>query len=199
MLKELFFKIFNNNDENEYEDIDNLEIKNSLKFCKSSIKGHRSSARRNFVFSIIGITSGMVIASISIIGIGNIFPQYGPNTVPSSTIIAVFAITVMVFGAFMALNRYHLNEIAKYEHYILAFRRLNIAGGINDKTCPILIALTNDPFSFTSHTKSKGSVSSPIPGHPTSDLTTIFLNKLLDNFELSKLKTTENKTESGTG
>lgn len=160
------------------------DLDTALNFCESRIAGHKSLATRNFIVALCGLFGGGVLCFQAI--------AFNDGTVQTSFAITFVALTVMVFGVFMALHRYHLNEVAKYEHYNLAFSRLNIArsfGGFGDgKDSPIIASLTTDAFNYVSGAASKNKVSSPMPGHPTSDLSAVVLNKLLEKIDFSASK-----------
>lgn len=155
------------------------DLETALMFCQSRIDGHKASANKNFIVAILGLTLGGVLCFQTVV--------FSSQTQTSFAITFV-ALTVMVFGVFMALHRYHLNEVAKYEHYKLAFSRLNIARGFGEEiNSPIITSLTTDAFNFTT-SSSKNRVSSPLPGHPTSDLSAVVLNKLLEKVEFTSGK-----------
>ena len=114
----------------------------------------------------------------------------------SAVLFGFFAIFVIVFSVFTAIYRFHLNEISKAEHYKLGFMRIRIAGA-NTKPAyqsEVRKALTEHAFAYEkpSHGLFKNKhVESPLPGHPTADITTHLLDKLLDKFELVERKPKE--------
>lgn len=83
--------------------------------------------------------------------------------------------------------RFFLKEISKQEHYLVGFHRIRIAG--NNSTTKyddeVKIALTHNAFNYENSTSNKKgkNVESPIPGHPTSDITTTLLNKIIDQLD----------------
>lgn len=111
----------------------------------------------------------------------------------NSVIFALLAIFAIVFGVLMAVYRFHLHEISKAEHYKIGFMRIRIAA---NNTSPgflseVRLALTDQVFSFQPSSSGlvKGKhVESPLPGHPTSDISAMVLDKLLDKFELVEKK-----------
>jgi hypothetical protein len=101
----------------------------------------------------------------------------------------LYGIFILVFGIVTSFYRYHLKEVSKYEHFLLGFHRIRIAGdhtktGYEDE---VKIALTKDAFTME-HKSILGKdkkVESPIPGHPTSDLSAAILSKLLEAVEIT--------------
>jgi hypothetical protein len=111
---------------------------------------------------------------------------------PESVLYGLFAIFVVVFGVLMAVYRFHLNEIARTEHYKMGFMRIRVAAknhsypGFNSE---VRVSLTNEAFTYnpSSVFSSKDKkVDSPLPGHPTSDLSAVLINKLLDGIDIKK-------------
>lgn len=101
-------------------------------------------------------------------------------------------IFVVVFGVVMAVYRFRLNEIAKATHYKIGFMRIRVAANNFDRdgfNTEVRQSLTERAFDYSASSllSSKGKqVESPLPGHPTSDIFAMFLNKLLEDFELKK-------------
>lgn len=119
---------------------------------------------------------------------------------PNSVLLGFFAIIIIVFSVIMSIYRFHLNEISKAEHYKIGFMRIRIAAS-NSKPqyqSEVRTALTERAFAYEapSHGLFKNKhIESPLPGHPTTDISAHLLDKLLDKFELveSKKKTEVNK------
>ena len=108
----------------------------------------------------------------------------------SNTVIYIlYGLFLLVFGVITSFYRFHLKEVAKFEHFLFGFERIRIAGnnsstGFDDE---VKISLSKD--AFTPETKiytkdKKKQMESPIPGHPTSDVLTAMLNKILENVEV---------------
>ena len=102
----------------------------------------------------------------------------------------LYGIFIILFSVLTSFYRFFLKEITKQEHYLIGFHRIRIAG--NNSTTKyddeVKIALTNNAFNYgnsTSNSKEKN-FESPIPGHPTSDITTTLLNKIMDKLEFKK-------------
>ncbi len=111
---------------------------------------------------------------------------------PDTLLYGIFAMFIIVFGVLMAVYRFHLNEISRSEHYKMGFLRVRVAANNHNlegfKT-EVRQALTDGAFAYTA-TSLIGSkdkkVESPLPGHPTSDISVILLNKLLEGMEPKK-------------
>ncbi len=99
----------------------------------------------------------------------------------------LYALFIIIFGVLTSFYRYHLKEISKLEQYYFGFLRIRIAGNNSLTGYDDLVkdSLTRDAFTFESPSKK---ITSPVPGHPGSDILTNFLNKLLDKFELTPKK-----------
>ena len=96
---------------------------------------------------------------------------------------------VLTFGITVALYRFHLTEIARNEQIKLGFWRIRIAAR---NTSPgfqteVRQSLTKDAFAFNRKAQSEKNkeVENPIPGHPTSDIATTILNKILENMDVN--------------
>jgi hypothetical protein len=100
----------------------------------------------------------------------------------------LYGIFILIFGVTASFYRFHLKEISKQEHYLTGFHRIRVAGN-NSKTKyddEVKISLTRNAFEFESSKNEK--VVNPIPGHPTSDLASTLLNKILDKLEFKEKK-----------
>lgn len=114
----------------------------------------------------------------------------GKPIVSDTMLYGVGAFLVVILGIIASTYRIHLREISKNEQYKLAFLRIRIAA--NNATTPgfdgeVRTALTRNPFdvypedlSFSRRRK----MESPIPGHPTTELATSILNRILDEVEI---------------
>jgi hypothetical protein len=103
----------------------------------------------------------------------------------------LYGVFILIFGVTTSLYRFHLKEISKQEHYLVGFQRIRIAG-VNSTTKyddEVKVSLTKDAFTFNENAPRKDKlIESPIPGHPSSDIATELLNKLLDKFDLTAKK-----------
>jgi hypothetical protein len=95
---------------------------------------------------------------------------------------------LIMFGVFTSMYRYHLKEASRYQHYVFGLRRIRIAAN-NSKTGfedVVRQALTDSAFTFESGKIKK--FESPIPGHPTSDLSAMLIQKIFDSIEVKSKK-----------
>lgn len=133
----------------------------------------------------------LIVITVAIFG----FVVYLVFAVPqlSETIYYVFAgLFVVVFGVLMAVYRFHLNEVARAAHYKIGFMRIRVAANNHDAEgflTEVRQSLTDKAFDFSPSSVLGGrakQVESPLPGHPSSDLSAMLLNKLLEGFEVRK-------------
>lgn len=111
----------------------------------------------------------------------------GGGSTPNTTILYVFvAVFVVVFGVMMAIYRFHLSEISRSEQLKVGFMRIRIAANNYQNegfSTEVRTALTADAFTYQTGKDKK--IESPLPGHPSSDVGTLLVNKLIDNVELN--------------
>ncbi|MBI4808032.1 MAG: hypothetical protein HY799_03650 [Nitrosomonadales bacterium] len=172
-------------------------IDQAIQTCDKYIDEHRRSANRMLMLLVqIG-----VIVLTGLIGFGYVLfrPLIGTpeqavvSPLFSNTVIfSLLAIFALVFGVLMSVYRFHLNETSKAEHYRIGFMRIRIAANNNSQgfQSEVRHALTEKAFAFQSSTgmfRGKN-IESPLPGHPTSDVAAIILDKLLDKLELIEKK-----------
>ncbi|CAA0099763.1 Uncharacterised protein [Halioglobus japonicus] len=127
-------------------------------------------------------------SNVGSIGVGGGFSGgfYAPNT----TVLYVFVVLfVVVFGVMMAIYRFHLNEISRSEQLKVGFMRIRIAANNHDNqgfSTEVRMALTDN--AFTLQTGKEKKVESPLPGHPSSDLGALLVNKLLESVDFKVTK-----------
>lgn len=173
-------------------------IDRAISTCDGYIEEHRRSASRMLMLLVqIGFAVVMGLVGFGYMLFRPFFglsEQTAVSTLFSNTIIfALLAIFTIVFGILMSVYRFHLNEISKAEHYKIGFMRIRIAAnnvspGFQSE---VRQALTDQAFSFQVGSSGlfKGkNIDSPLPGHPTSDVAAMVLDKLLDKFELVEKK-----------
>ena len=107
----------------------------------------------------------------------------------SNSNLVLYALLILVFGVFTSLYRFHLKEIAKYQHYLLGFMRIRIAANNSENgfNTEVRQSLTNEAFSYDTKTPLIGKdkkIENPLPGHPSADIGTLILNKLIDSMEI---------------
>ncbi|MGB0834109.1 MAG: hypothetical protein ACPGR2_06300 [Psychrobium sp.] len=178
------------------------EVRNSIDTSIETIEAYvtKNQEEGHKVFSYLWKFSSVVLTIILTL---YIFPLYFSSISPDSAIVnakipdtvlyGLFAIFVIVFGVMMAVYRFHLNEIARAEHYKMGFMRIRVAANNHEKDgfkTEVRESLTVGAFAYQppsvlSSNKEK-KVESPLPGHPTSDLSAIVLNKFLEGMEIKK-------------
>ena len=103
--------------------------------------------------------------------------------------LVIVSLTVVVISVFTAIYRTHVKETTKNEHYKLGFHRIRVAAnnstneGFQDEVRTSLIEgafITQNDSIFKKNDK----IESPLPGHPTSDIATSIVNKLLERVDV---------------
>lgn len=180
-------------------------IDRAIDNCQSTIRGHKIQslfflmlliAIPLFVGSLFLIdTNRQYEAKYRILSIAtdsNIKANLSSNTMESienNTSYILYGISILVFGVFTSFYRFHLKEISKYEHYMFGFIRIKIAGN-NSKygyDTEVRKSLTNEAFSHelkSSFMNKEKKVESPMPGHPTLDLSSAIINKVIDSLDV---------------
>ena len=100
------------------------------------------------------------------------------------------AVFFVVFGVFMAIYRFHLTEIAKFQQYKFGLLRIRVAArnfkrdGFRSE---VREALTKDAFLYAANIKpgKQSKIENPLQGHASSDLAVLLLNKILDGLEVT--------------
>lgn len=99
-------------------------------------------------------------------------------------------ILVVLIGVFTGLYRFHLREIAKNEYYKFGLLRVRIAAnnatrsGFDGEVRTTLVKGAFDMPTEDSILSRRKKIESPLPGHPTSDLATGLLNRLLEEVDV---------------
>lgn len=177
---------------NNESDSDNkvLAIDEAIQQCDALVKHHNGRATNLLVM--------VVLAFLFTLFLGFFFVFQ--NTVirsekPMSDIFAylLFGSFVTVFAVLMATHRFHLAEASRMNHIRMGFMRVRVAGR-NSKPGwqgEVRQALTNGAFANIEHSngfslgKTKASIDSPLPGHPASDLSAQFFNKVLEKLDVT--------------
>ena len=188
----------------------NSSLDQAISACDLYMKSHRRAGFRTITVMILllaGLT--LTIYGVAVAGLSGredlrgfvSSDAGGPPVVNEQALNATLAATtqrqsittyvllglfVLVFGVLMAVYRFHLQEIAKAEHFKIGFLRIKIAAdnGSQGFESEVRQALAMNAFDYVKSLPTKGKVESPLPGHPTSDVATLFLNKLFETFEL---------------
>jgi hypothetical protein len=166
-------------------------INSAINALEAYIHDNQVAGRKVMLYLFIVSTVG--ISMIFIPFMSRVVAFSSKDTVPSKTFIYVIAgIFVVVFGVLMAVYRFHLNEIARATHYKIGFMRIRVAANNFNREgfhTEVRQSLTERAFDYSTSSLlgSKGKqVESPLPGHPTSDISAMVINKLLEGFELKK-------------
>ncbi len=108
--------------------------------------------------------------------------------VPESMLYILYGIFILIFGVVTSFYRFHLKEISKYEHHLLGFNRIRIAGNnsITGYDDYVKYFLSKDAFSSDSKS-SNDKFDSPLPGHPSSDISATIVNKLIEKLDIKDL------------
>lgn len=114
--------------------------------------------------------------------------------IETGLITAAAAILSLVLALMVSIYRFHLKEISRTHHFKLGFRRVRIAANNTSEGFlgEVRTALTIDAFNFEDdRSTKKGRVENPLPGHPTSEITTAVINKILDAVDVIPKKVPE--------
>lgn len=108
--------------------------------------------------------------------------------VPETTQYIIYGCFFVVFGLLTSFYRLHLKEVTKNEQILVGFYRIRIAAnnsstGFDDY---VKYFLSKDAFTFGDK-KTTDQIESPIPGHPSSDLSTAVINKLIEKLDIKDL------------
>jgi len=99
------------------------------------------------------------------------------------------AAMLVIISLAVGLYRFHLKEVSRLEGDKLGFLRIRIAANNYDRPgfqSEVRSALTSGAFRLdTVKTPANSNLESPLPGHPSSDLATSLLNRVLDKFDIS--------------
>lgn len=99
----------------------------------------------------------------------------------------IFVFGIVVISILTALYRLHLKEISKAQHNLTAFCRIRVAAHNTSAgfSTEVRASLTTNAFyTETDSGLLRKRLESPVPGHPSSDIVTALLNKILDNVEV---------------
>ena len=157
-------------------------IDSSIEVLEDYIESNRKAAARLMMY-LVSFTLVLFIAAVFYINVSDRQDLF---------LYALVGVFVVVFGVLMAIYRFHLNEIAKAEHSKLGFMRIRVAANNYDREgfhSEVRQSLTDRAFDYTLPSLIKGKdkiIESPLPGHPTSDVSTVVINKLLEGLEVRK-------------
>ena len=158
-------------------------IDSAINTLEQYIEDNQRAGRRLMMY-LVAFSSFLLLVGIS--------PYLTRSEQPAAYIYALSGLFVVVFGVLMAVYRFHLNEVACAAHYKIGFMRIRVAANNHDKEgflTEVRQTLTDKAFDFSPSSVIGGKgkqVESPLPGHPSSDLAAMLLNKLLEGVEVKK-------------
>lgn len=164
-----------------------ITLDEAIEECESYIKSNRRSAQ----LLLLGL---LQLGLLAVMGGAYLFiylPRFetaSPSTLVTSVVSGMLILISIVIGVLVSLYRFHLMEIARTEHYKIGFLRIRVAA-INSSPgfgSEVRSALTEGAFFFESSKKSRTTkIESPLPGHPTSDISTAIINKVFEAVEVT--------------
>jgi hypothetical protein len=112
-----------------------------------------------------------------------------PAAISDKELYGAGALLIVFISVFVGLYRTHLREINRNEVFLFALLRIQAAASAGDAAIDpdVKACLLKDPFEVPrepSILRREKNIESPLPGHPTSDLSAMLVNKLLDQVEL---------------
>jgi hypothetical protein len=118
------------------------------------------------------------------------FQRKSPPVFTDTMLYGTGVLFVVIIGVFTGLYRFHLREVTKNEQYKLGLLRIRVAA--NSASLPgfdgeVRTALTSGAFDLPREPATflaRGRIESPVPGHPSSDIATLLLNRLLEEVEV---------------
>lgn len=171
-------------DDLKLEEIDKLKIKSPITVCINEINKNKIWAR-NHLF-VVGLTIGFMVIFLYI--------QQNKDTINLVVYYSTNIITVLIFGVFISLHRYHLKEVAKYNQMLMGFWRTQIAIELTEKDIllrwEVTHSLGDNAFTNTQNVHKSKKIESPVPGHLGSDSLALLINKISELIgTINKLQT----------
>ncbi|MCX7176487.1 MAG: hypothetical protein NT159_21700 [Proteobacteria bacterium] len=171
----------------DQSDIDVRTLDEAIEECSSYISENRKSAR----LLLVGL---LQLGLLAVMGAAYLFvflPRFegaSQSTLMTSVVSGILILVSILLGVLVSLYRFHLLEIARTEHYKIGFLRIRVAANNTSKGfgTEVRRALTDGAFIYESSKPARpGRVDSPMPGHPTSDISTTLINRVLDGIDIS--------------
>ncbi len=173
------------------QDAKTRTLDEALAACDEHVEQHRRRAR--LVLMILFQVAMLALIGLGgLIGIGSLGGRLTDSSIDTTMLTGALLFLSALIAVLVSLYRFHLVEISRNEHYRIGFMRIRVAANNTGKgfAGEVRSALTEDAFRFEPPGRpSKNRVESPVPGHPTSDLTALVLSKLLDQVDLGRRKT----------
>lgn len=159
----------------------------AIEECSSYITENRKSSRMLLMALLqLGMLAAMGAVYLFIYMPG--LEGTTQSSLMTSVVTGILVLVSILIGVLVSLYRFHLLEIARTEHYKIGFLRIRVAANNTSKGfgTEVRRALTDGAFTFeTTKSGKSGRVESPLPGHPTSDISTTLINKVLDSVDIA--------------
>ncbi|MCI5123277.1 MAG: hypothetical protein D3925_02060 [Candidatus Electrothrix sp. AR5] len=160
-------------------------ISHALRICNGTIEYHRKQASRFLIYITISL---MLLGLFLFFIYSGLWGEISNNSFDMQIIfISTIGFFSISFGVLVSLYRFHQTTALKEENNLTSFLMLDIALGTNptieEKVKKMII---DKSFLARIDTKNK-KTTSPLPGHPVSDGTTLLVNRLMDLIEKRKI------------
>lgn len=162
-------------------------IDDAINECSSYIADQRKNMTRLLIvlleLGLLAVAGGFYLFAYP--GIFETAPQQ--STLMTTVVTGILLLISILIGVLVSLYRFHLLEVARTEHYKIGFMRIRVAANNTSEgfQTEVRHSLTEGAFLFEmAKTKNGGRVDGPVQGHPTSDLSALVLNKIIDGFEV---------------
>jgi hypothetical protein len=173
-------------DANE-EDEKKLAIEDAIDECKNLAKAHQSSARYSFLAALIMIFFLIFFAFY----IASPYAVRGSERMfPDSFLFAVTGAVLTLALVLFAIYRSQLSEVARFNMMQLGFMRVRVAAKNSKpgfqgevRTALTYRAFPSPEFLATGKELKNEKFSNPVPGHPTLEVSTAAMNKLIEKIE----------------
>ena len=165
----------------------------AIEECTTSIADHRLLARQAYrallTIGLLGIfaVAGIIFSPFSFV---RFFTESSSSQGGSDThvIYVLFGVLSVLIAIAISLYRYHLAQIEHYQAVKLGFYRiLFLTEGSRSKLQPEVIRVLTEsafPIGGTSRLKNPRHIENPVPGHPTLEVGSALLNKLIDALDI---------------
>lgn len=152
----------------------------AIDFCKEYVTYHSKKSVQVLLASLYTVLG-------SAFGIAFLFRSDFQFNVINTIVFAVVAILSVVFAVLMANYRFHLHQVAKFQHFTIGFLRIRIAGNVSKSGFQgeVREALTKDAFVY-SEPSSGRKIANPVPGHPSAEVLTEIADRVFALVERRK-------------
>lgn len=160
-------------------------IDHAIDFCKEYVTYHSKKSVQVLLASLYTVLG-------SAFGIGFLFRFDFQFNVINTIVFAVVAILSVVFAVLMANYRFHLHQVAKFQHFTIGFLRIRIAGNVSKSGFQgeVRDALTKDAFVYLEPFSGR-KINNPVPGHPSAEILTEVADRVFTLIETRKKRLNE--------